>query len=389
MNSNPERRHDVDWLRVLAVLLLIYFHSAVIFSTGKYYVKNEERSLAMTVFVTFVSQWHMPLFFLIAGAATRFSLDRRTGRQYVRERFKRLFIPFIFGTLVIVPPQVYYLLRSNPQYHDSYFQFYPHFFTFDFATPGYAGTFEWGHLWFVLYLFLFSLIALPLFLYLKRETGRRFISKLAAFCEKPGTIFLFGLPPAAIESALRARYPGYQNLYNDWANVLTYMTVFIYGYIFFSDARIGQAIEKHGKSALVLGLACTLVAFALAFTGHAPAPDYSLGWILFVILRTFSAMFWLIAILSFAMKYLNFDNKLLRYANEAAYPFYILHQTVIVAIGFYVVRWNASVTAKYLAITTGSLVATVAVYDLLVRRTNVTRFLFGMKPKERGGANRK
>lgn len=160
------RRHYLDWLRVLAVLLLIYFHAAAIFYTGslgEFYIRNNLSSPEMIALISFVHQWHMPLFFLLSGAATWFALQTRTVSQYAVERFKRLFIPFLFGTLVLVPPQVYYRLLSNPNYHDSYFQFYPQFF--NGVRP--QGNFEWAHLWFLVYLFTFSMLALPLFLYLK------------------------------------------------------------------------------------------------------------------------------------------------------------------------------------------------------------------------------
>ncbi len=121
--TKSERRYDLDWLRVLAVLLLVYFHTAAIFYTGdlgEFYVKNDSSSNEMERFILFVHQWHMPLFFLLSGAGTWFALSFRTPGEYVIERFKRLFIPFLFGTLVIVPPQVYYRLLSNPDYQDSY-----------------------------------------------------------------------------------------------------------------------------------------------------------------------------------------------------------------------------------------------------------------------------
>ena len=97
----------------------------------------------------------------------------------------------------------------------------------------------------------------------------------------------------------------------------------------------------------------------------------------------FNLWFWLMAILGLGQRYLNADNRVLRYARDASYPFYILHQTVIVAIGFFVVQSAASVLPKYLAIGACSLVVTIGLYDLIVRRTNVTRFLFGMKPMPR------
>ncbi|OGP61614.1 MAG: hypothetical protein A2V67_01760 [Deltaproteobacteria bacterium RBG_13_61_14] len=378
----PERRHDLDWLRIFAVLLLIYFHSARIFDFDPFYVKNQVTSFGLAAFIVFVNQWHMQLFILIAGASTFYALGFRSGAHYAKERFLRLFVPFVFGTAVIVPPQCYYTLLRNPAYQDSYLQFLPHFFDIDPATAGgYRGTFEWGHLWFILYLFTFSLLALPLFLFLRRETGRQATARLAAWTAKGRRLLCWALPLVLIEGALRPGWPGrQQNLYNDWANFVSYLTYFIYGYILSSDPRFGRAVDRSWKTALALALALFAVLFWAMATDHDPPRGYTPGFILFMLVLGFHSWFWLVAILGAGRKYLNFYHRALAYANPAAYPFYILHQTVIVVIGFYVVKWSAGVPLKYLVITTAALVATILIYDLAVRRANVTRALFGMKP---------
>lgn len=382
LRGKSGRLYYLDWLRVISVIILIFFHAAAVFYTGslgEFYIRNDVSSREMIAFISFVHQWHMPLFFLLSGAATWFALGERTAFQYAVERFKRLFIPFVFGTLVLVPPQVYYRLLSNPNYHDSYFQFYPQFF--NGIRP--RGNFEWGHLWFVVYLFTFSLLSLPLFLYLK-EAGRSWLSKLAALVEKPGAIFLLALPLAVVEGALRPHWPGFQNLYDDWANFFLYLLYFIYGYVFCSDSRFEQAIERDFPAALASAIACMSILFGLWETGVVPEQGYSLGYILYQMLRGFNSWFWAIALLGLGRRYLNFHNKLLQYLNEASYPIYLLHQTILVALGFYVVQLSTGVMAKFLLIGTVSLVATIAVYDLVVKRNSVLRFLFGLKVKMRG-----
>jgi len=310
--NKPERRYELDWLRVLAVLLLLYFHSAAIFyagELGEFYIKNDQSSHAMSCFIKFVHQWHMPLFFLLSGAGTWFALSFRSPSQYVQERFNRLLIPFIFGTLVLVPVQVYYRLLSNPSYQDSYLQFYPQFF--NGIRP--HGNFEWAHLWFVIYLFVFSLISLPLFLHLK-GAGAHLLSKLSVGMEKPGAILLLALPLAAIEAVLRPRWPGFQNLYNDWANFYLYLLYFIYGYLLSSDARFVQAIDRHLRIALVLAVTSMLALFSLWETDSLPERGYSLVYILYQLLRGFDSWFWIVAIVGLSRRYLNFHSKLLQYA---------------------------------------------------------------------------
>ncbi len=119
--TKPERRYDLDWLRVLAVLLLIYFHSAAIFYTGdlrEFYIKNDSSSSEMQGFILFVHQWHMPLFFLLSGAATWFALSSRTVGEYVMERFKRLFI-ILHQTVVVAI--AFYVVRWNIGISEKFF----------------------------------------------------------------------------------------------------------------------------------------------------------------------------------------------------------------------------------------------------------------------------
>ncbi len=132
--SRPHRRSDIDWLRVIAVVLLIPFHTARIFDIWEpFNAKSGETSAALTYgVIAFLGQWHMPLLFLLAGASTWFALGFRSGGQYARERFTRLLIPFLFGLLVVVPPQGYYALLTLGQPPASLADFLAAYFVIDF-----------------------------------------------------------------------------------------------------------------------------------------------------------------------------------------------------------------------------------------------------------------
>jgi len=172
-----ERQYYIDWLRLFAVFLLFFFHTARIFDPEEmFYAQSDTPSpVLFDAFIRSLSPWHMSLFFLLAGASSYYALRRRSGRQYVRERFKRLFIPFVFGVLVLIPPQSYIGLLQHSNYSKSYFSWFPDFFTLqgDDEDGYFMGGHTWGHLWFIFHLFVYSLIALPLFLYLNGESGRR------------------------------------------------------------------------------------------------------------------------------------------------------------------------------------------------------------------------
>ncbi len=371
MKPTAERVYYIDWLRVIAVLLLILFHTARIFDIwDPFYTKNAETSSFLSyAVILFLNQWQIPLLFLLAGASTWFALRFRSGRQYAAERLKRLLLPFLIGILVIVPPQAYLARFQKPGYSQRYFQFLPDYFHIRGDLTGYSGLFTPAHLWFILFLFVFALVALPFFLSLKHEVGKQWISRVAALTGKPGG-WLWFLLPLLVTGAL----PDIGG-----KNPFVYITLFIYGYILMADDRFRVILERSRWPALILSL-ITLAALIVLGMVNLPAPKYSWGDILSFLLRTCNTWFWMIALLGFGQRYLNRTNPFLKYASEGSYPFYILHQTVIVMIGYFVVQMTAGITVKYVLIAVASLAVTTLLYDLLVRRTNLTRILFGMKP---------
>jgi glucan biosynthesis protein C len=369
----PERRYDLDWLRVAAVMTLIPFHTARIFDIWEpFYAKADRASEALSyAFVGAVNPWHMPLFFLLAGAATWFALGFRSGGRYVTERLRRLIVPLLFGILVVVPPQSYVGALTYGQFEGSFFQYYSRFFQIGASgdLTGYMGGFTPGHLWFILFLFLISIIALPLLLYLRRGKGQRTIDRLAgALQNRPAKLCWFALP-----LIVAGGLPDIGG-----KNLFYYFVLFVYGYVLMADARFGDALDRAKVVALIVGLVL-LVALLAIWGAGVMLPDWA--WLLMGALYD-GPLAWslLIAILGFGRRYLSFDHPILKYASEAAYPFYILHQTVIVIIGYYVVQWSMGIWLQFLAVNVVAASVTILVYEVLVKRTNVTRFLFGMKP---------
>lgn len=377
-SDRPARRPDIDWLRAIAVLLLVPFHASLIFcGAGGFHISTGEDYQPLMYFAGILSQWHMPLLFVISGVSTWFALNVRTPGRYATERVKRLLVPLVFGTLVIIPPQVYLERISRGQFDGSYLSFYPHFF--EGVYP--SGNFSYHHLWFVAYLLVFSLLALPVFVRLRRGGGRSLTTRLATVCEKRGGILLFALPLAVTESLFRAAYPGLQTLISDWANFTGYLYLFILGFVICCDPRFWPAIRRDGGLALIGGLVVLSIGVGLNLAEMNPARGYSLGWTLYMVLKAFNCWFWIVAILSAGMKLLNFSGRLLPYVRQASYPFYILHQTILITIGYHVMHWHTSVMARYLTVVTATTIVTMLVYDLAVRRADPIRFLFGMRSK--------
>jgi glucan biosynthesis protein C len=380
----PVRRHDLDWLRVIAVFGLIPFHVAIIFTAGAGdYVKNSQKSAVLGVLAGFVTFWGIPLLFVVSGASAWFALATRTRRQYLAERFKRLVIPFVFGVLLIVPVQVYYGRRSDPGFHQSYLEFYPRFLA-AFSLP--KAAVYWAHLWFIPCLLAFAVITLPLFWYLRRPAVRRFIAGIGRFSEMPGGILLLGLPMGMSETVLRAKPTAtfittYLTVSN-WAEFGLFLLCFIVGYVLYADAGFERAIRRQGFVALLLGLVVWGALRLVVLFQLVPNNDYSLAYVLYMLTRGFVSWFFLVAILNLGMRYLTFTNRLLEHLEEAFYPVYVLHMPVLTIIGFYVVQWQAGIWVKFAVIVVATLVVTLGVYEVLIRWSNVVRFLFGLKPRK-------
>jgi hypothetical protein len=368
------------------MLIIFFFHNARFFDFMDWHLKNPDRSFGFQAFVGFFHQWLMPIFFLLSGAGSWFALESRNSGQYLLDRVKRLLVPYyLIGFFILIPPQYYWEQVTHGRFSGDFFKFIPHYFHFP-GGPQFMGFYlpflgYWsGHLWFLHYLFILSLVTLPLLIYLKSESGRRLIVRLAGLCYQRGGIFLFAVPVALAQIALRAAFPSYLG----WADFAYWLVFFLIGYILPADERFTQTIKQNSWVTLIIGgVAMMLIFYLLRKPGYFEAweknPSYTVGYLGYQALRSLNTWCWIAFLLAMGTKFLNFRNKVLSYCNEAVLPFYILHQTIILFIGFFVVQWRLGIMLKYLIISTSSLVLILAIYELLVRRFKVIRFLFGMK----------
>lgn len=366
------RRHDLDWLRVIGVLLLVPFHSALIFALGRQYVvyiKDTVQSDVLLKIAGFIYIWHMPLLFLIAGAATWFALDVRGGRGYVRERVLRLLIPALVAFLTYIPFMTYihWFGSENPPLFLTHWQGY---FTFAGANlSGLDGKFTPAHLWFILFLFIFAVIALPLFLWLKRDAAFPVREGIAAWFAIPGVMFL-----PAVLFALLTLLPALGD-----KNPFYYLGLFVFGFVLMSHPRIQETLDRFAPLALIVALAATVGYYLPEIQRIRIDPDSTVGYAYGVvsILCTWS---WLLTMIGFGHRFLNRTSPALRYLSEAAFPVYLLHLPANTVIGWFVVQMDADPVVKYVIINLGTFALTFAVYEV-IRRVGFLRFAFGMKPR--------
>jgi glucan biosynthesis protein C len=376
------RLHYLDWLRVLAILGVFLFHAVHPFDATDWHIKNAQQSIVVTlVFVVFLYPWGTPLFFLLSGAGSWFALRQRSGRQYASERVKRLLIPFIVGALLLSPIQLY--LEWSHKTMTGVFAGS----LLDFAKSREVGfnpqVFGWSgyHLWFLGFLFAYSLIALPLFLWLKRDAGRRFIAWLGGLCDRRGGLFLFLIPLVLVQLILRPFYLAEHH----WADFFFALGFFVSGYILFADDRFSRAVRRDWPLMLIAGILSTLFFFATAAAGVAMewmstpgTPQFYLGWAVFSV----NSWCWTVFVLYVGMRFLDFTNSFLKYWQEAIMPFFLFHQAVIIAIAYVVVQWDTGILPKLVVVVLGSFVVSLGLSELLVRRVAPLRALFGMKPRQ-------
>ncbi|MEV0230418.1 acyltransferase [Nonomuraea sp. NPDC050786] len=386
--NHAARRPELDAMRALVVVGLVFFHASLVFdSRDDYYVKNAETTQITFFIAALCVIWAMPLLFLIAGLGSWHSMRRRGPGGFAVERLLRLGVPLIFATATIMPLPQWLRLRADPAYHESYLAFLPKFYTvrldlsdFPFILRG--PYFETGHLWFVVLLLTFSLLLAAV----ARWTPPT-LEWPAALSRPRGGLLVLGVPIALV-----CAFVGLEESFSGWSR-WAFLLFFLYGYFFVTDPRFRAAMRRDWVPAAVAGVALVAVGVpGFVIAGDAPGADAFTDMTPLAIgaraLYGLAGWCWLVAILGAldrprapATGAGKPPRRLYAYLSSAVLPLYVLHQPIVVAVAYLVVGWKAPILVEYLVIVVVSLVLTVGVYDLLVRRTRVTRFLFGMRER--------
>jgi hypothetical protein len=367
------RDYAIDWLRVLATLAVFVFHSGAPFAAGDWHLNAPNKSFPITVWNAWLLLWIMPLLFCIAGASTFFSLQTRPTSRFLGERVNRLLVPLLFGILVVVPPQVYIERISRNQFAGAFWAFYPHYFDGWYLAIGGPGNFAWMglHLWFLLLLFLLTLLALPLLRWWQAACSQPGLDSLTQQLDQPERLLLLALPLAVIEWL--------------WGNVglggwhmLTYPLFFLYGAFLFALRPMDAIFRRAMGPALVGALITTVLLFVTVYgDGMVAFGQYPHGWQR--ILHAVSGWCWVVAWLGLAYRWLTVRTPFLTHANEAVLPFYILHQTVIILVGYAVSQSSWPIAVSYGGVLVGSLLGIFLLYVGLIRQVSILRLLFGLK----------
>jgi len=399
------RRGELDVARALVVAGLVVFHSAAVFAVGaSFFVTDPQPSIGFSVFMLWGSLWGMPLLFLVSGMGVRYAMRSRTAGGFAAERLARLGIPFATGLVLLVPPMFYLEHLTQPGFHQPYGRFWLTFWNVPAIAAGLVPQGHWtsggagfdpAHLWFLYVLLVFSLALLPLFCYLRGPHGTRLTGRAAAQAARhPLAMLAVAAVPVVVTEAVF----GPDGITGGWER-LAYVFPFLYGFLIASDARFESALARARWPAVAVAAAATvgLLGWAAA-AGPGVVSGGQPGW---SALQGLAGWAWLAAIAGFTAAFTARRRqtgtaaprpapareprwqRAAGYANQAVLPFYLLHEPVIVAFAWIIVRWHTPIVVKYPALVAASFTATLVIYELAVRRYRITRLLFGMKPPQR------
>ena len=369
------RRYDIDALRVIAFGLLIFYHVGMFFVPWDFHIKNSITYEWLIYPMFFVNQWRLPLLFVISGMGTFFNFSKRSGAGFAKERFVRLFLPLVVGMLFIVPPQVYLERLDATQFTGSYFEYLTSI-AFHGSYP--EGNISWHHLWFLPYLLLFSLVFIPAFRYLQKHPQAWVIRKMKRLTTQKFGLFVLAIPLVFWYVFLKPRFPSTHSLIGDHFNVINYGTLFFYGFILMAlKDTLWENVTKNRH----LYLITAIVAFALIMFLWLGIGTFSGKMELLYIFQAMNAWAWILVMIGYAATYFNKSSRKLSYANEAVYPFYILHQTVIIVLGFYLKNVALCLFVKFSIMAIGTFAISWLIYEFGIRRFAWIRPLFGMKRK--------
>ncbi|WP_407351655.1 acyltransferase family protein [Luteimonas sp. R10] len=388
------RRHDIDALRVFAFALLILYHVGMVYVTEwGYHVKSLHQAEWLQWPMIALNRWRMPLLFAISGMALGLAMVSRPASRLCLSRSRRLLLPLAFGMLAIVPVQAYCEALANGAIAPGFGGFLWRYLQLrpwpdgGWSGAGYGVT--WNHLWYLAYVWIYSMALLLLAPAMGSGGWRRLHGRLF----RQRRVWWVLLPVAWLFSCswwLQPRFPETHALFGDWYAHAKYFAFFLAGWVVAREQRFWSGVQAmRGR---MLALALTAIALELSLRaagrylppGDIPAFALHVDW--GMIERFARALYsWtaLLAIFGWSHALLNRPFRWLPYASEAVYPWYVLHQSLIVPLAFALAPMRLGPILEPLAVLAGTVAGCLWLHEFVIRRTALLRPLFGLAPASR------
>lgn len=381
-----QRIYYIDWLRILAILTVFFFHTSHFFDPIYWHVKNPQQSESVLLFLGFVNLWIMPLFFFLSGASGVFG-TRKPFLSFLKSKTLRLLVPYLMGVLLLIPPQKYVEALGNHKFSGGYFDFLQSYFSGGIINYPMGFDTLWigaisYHLWFLGHLFLISILFYHLMKYIDTK-GEKLMNRINQMISFTGGAVLLFIPVAIAGVLLKKHFPNYTS----WADFAKYALFFFLGFLCTTNEGLKQSLLKSRFVALAIGLILTVMyfaSFAVKESTFGQLFQNNQVYSFYAFQEAAGALVtwcWIIFIVATGMKYFNKDSKYRQALNEAVLPFYILHQTVLLLIGYVVVQWDWGNWGKFGFIAVSALFTISVIYMLVIKPFNLSRLIFGMNKK--------
>ena len=375
------RLYYIDWLRIIIVALLIPHHIAITFShlgDAYVYLPIKDNSIYFFFQSTFLNLWFMRMLFFVSGISTFYALRKRTNKEYFKERCKKLLLPCVFAILFICPGMGYFKAITINGFNGSLITFYPVFFKNIVAYLG------WAHFWFLVYLFVFSMIFLLIRMSLKNMDN--LTERIGGFLSKSSNILIPIFVFALLETTFRPFYPGFQTLINDWANFTVYLSFFLLGYIIASNKNCINAILNNLRLFTIIAIVSAGLFLFLkyaqnnifSFVNYYNDKTYTYQLYLSFIqgLAEYSLVF---TFFGYSKLYLNKDNKIYRYLSKTSFSLFIFHFLLVNVTMYFMIKLSLNHFAIYLLSITIVYCLFFILYEIFIKQIPLLRFILGIK----------
>jgi len=380
--ADQARRYDIDFLRVFAFSLLILYHVTMLYAEGEgFHVKSAYQTDALSIPRLLVNQWRMPLLFIISGLAISFVWHKYSTGQFAAKRTQRLMVPLLFGMAVVVAPQCYYEALSKGIIEPGFLTFMGQYLTFqDFPGEAWAGEeqihWTWNHLWYLPYVLLYTLLLIPIAKLLDGPLRgfRTWFQSLRGIW----IVVIPIIPLMVYGNFVYPRFPYISHaLLDDWYAHAMYFTFFLVGYVIGRDAGFWAELVRIRK--VTLALAVTFFVLFILRNEFMPDEPSFLIEQAGTLVTYLNRWLWIVTIFGWGHHLLNRPMKWLPYCTEAVFSWYILHQTIIVVVGYQLGQLSLGPVIEPSLVLVATFGGCFLIHEFIIRRSRFLRPLFGLK----------